>query len=399
MANTFLGMPDLGLMSSTELARTSPRWPTRCDPARRRRRHRVRQRPQRQRTVRELERAGAAAIQIEDQVIPKKCGHFAGKEVVSTEEMVGKLGRRSTPASDDDLYHRSHRRARHRRPRAGVRARRRLPRGGRRRLLRRGADLAGAARQSPARCRAARGEHGRGRAHAASCCREELDELGFAIALYANAAMRGAVRACARCSNTSPSTGTPVSAVDLMITWEERQALVRKPEFDALEARYAAKDEPPACETGPTERPGTARRPGPPGGTRPAALDVLVDDGRIAALSPPARGRARDARRVRPPSCPGSSTRTSTSAPTSRVPRTPEDVRPETAAAAAGGVTRPRLPHVRRAVRRRLPDRPRRDGGRRAVDFGFHFCIGTREQLEAVPATSPTSASAPSSSS
>ncbi|MCE4603814.1 MAG: isocitrate lyase/phosphoenolpyruvate mutase family protein, partial [Aeropyrum sp.] len=41
-----------------------------------------------ERTVRELERAGAAAIQIEDQVLPKKCGHLSGKSLVSVEDMV-----------------------------------------------------------------------------------------------------------------------------------------------------------------------------------------------------------------------------------------------------------------------------------------------------------------------
>ena len=44
-----------------------------------------------QRTVRELEEAGAAAIQIEDQVLPKKCGHLAGKSLVSPEDMVKKI--------------------------------------------------------------------------------------------------------------------------------------------------------------------------------------------------------------------------------------------------------------------------------------------------------------------
>lgn len=43
------------------------------------------------RTVRALERAGAAGIQIEDQVFPKKCGHFAGKDVIAREEMVQKI--------------------------------------------------------------------------------------------------------------------------------------------------------------------------------------------------------------------------------------------------------------------------------------------------------------------
>jgi 2-methylisocitrate lyase-like PEP mutase family enzyme len=43
------------------------------------------------RTVREYEKAGVAVIQLEDQVMPKKCGHMIGREVISTEEMVGKI--------------------------------------------------------------------------------------------------------------------------------------------------------------------------------------------------------------------------------------------------------------------------------------------------------------------
>ncbi|MDP6121346.1 MAG: isocitrate lyase/phosphoenolpyruvate mutase family protein [Rhodospirillales bacterium] len=43
------------------------------------------------RTVRTFERAGAAAIQLEDQVSPKRCGHLAGKALVTADEMVGKV--------------------------------------------------------------------------------------------------------------------------------------------------------------------------------------------------------------------------------------------------------------------------------------------------------------------
>ena len=43
------------------------------------------------RTVRELEAAGAAAIQIEDQVLPKRCGHLDGKTVISTDAFVEKI--------------------------------------------------------------------------------------------------------------------------------------------------------------------------------------------------------------------------------------------------------------------------------------------------------------------
>jgi methylisocitrate lyase len=44
-----------------------------------------------ERTVREIERAGASAVHIEDQIIPKKCGHLDGKRLVSPDEMVQKI--------------------------------------------------------------------------------------------------------------------------------------------------------------------------------------------------------------------------------------------------------------------------------------------------------------------
>lgn len=44
-----------------------------------------------QRTVRQMVQVGASALQLEDQVTPKRCGHLAGKELVSTAEMSGKI--------------------------------------------------------------------------------------------------------------------------------------------------------------------------------------------------------------------------------------------------------------------------------------------------------------------
>lgn len=44
-----------------------------------------------QRTVRVFERMGASALQLEDQRMPKRCGHLEGKSLVSTDEMVGKI--------------------------------------------------------------------------------------------------------------------------------------------------------------------------------------------------------------------------------------------------------------------------------------------------------------------
>ena len=42
-------------------------------------------------TVQEYERAGLAAIQLEDQTFPKKCGHYLGRQLVSVDEMEGKI--------------------------------------------------------------------------------------------------------------------------------------------------------------------------------------------------------------------------------------------------------------------------------------------------------------------
>jgi 2-methylisocitrate lyase-like PEP mutase family enzyme len=55
------------------------------------------------RTVKEFERAGVAAIQMEDQVSPKKCGHFNGKDVISKEEMVGKIKAALDARKDENL--------------------------------------------------------------------------------------------------------------------------------------------------------------------------------------------------------------------------------------------------------------------------------------------------------
>ena len=55
------------------------------------------------RTIQVLERAGADAIQIEDQVFPKRCGHFEGKEVIPAAEMVAKIKAAVDARTDPDL--------------------------------------------------------------------------------------------------------------------------------------------------------------------------------------------------------------------------------------------------------------------------------------------------------
>lgn len=92
IAYTKLGRPDIGLVSMSEVADTIGL---------------IRQRIETpiivdadngygnalnvQRTVKTFERAGASAIQLEDQTLPKRCGHLSDKSLVSTAEMVGKV--------------------------------------------------------------------------------------------------------------------------------------------------------------------------------------------------------------------------------------------------------------------------------------------------------------------
>ncbi len=92
IAYTRLGRPDIGLVSMSEVADTLALVSERVEA------------PvivdadtgygnalNVQRTVRLFERAGAAAIQLEDQTFPKRCGHLADKGVVTSREMVGKI--------------------------------------------------------------------------------------------------------------------------------------------------------------------------------------------------------------------------------------------------------------------------------------------------------------------
>ena len=56
-----------------------------------------------QRTVRSFERAGATAIQLEDQSFPKRCGHLDGKTLISKQEMVGKIKAALDARSHQDM--------------------------------------------------------------------------------------------------------------------------------------------------------------------------------------------------------------------------------------------------------------------------------------------------------
>ena len=92
IAYTRLGRPDIGLVSMTEvvdvlaLVRDRVDLPIIVDAD-----NGFGNALNVQRTVRSFERAGASAIQLEDQAMPKRCGHLAGKALISASEMVGKI--------------------------------------------------------------------------------------------------------------------------------------------------------------------------------------------------------------------------------------------------------------------------------------------------------------------
>jgi 2-methylisocitrate lyase-like PEP mutase family enzyme len=66
----------------------------------------------------------------------------------------------------------------------------------------------------------------------------ELAAMGFGMVLYANAALQGAIRGMTNALSHLSAHGELPERAELLATFAERQALVRKPEFDALEARY-----------------------------------------------------------------------------------------------------------------------------------------------------------------
>jgi 2-methylisocitrate lyase-like PEP mutase family enzyme len=195
-------------------------------------------------TVRTLERAGADAIQLEDQVMPKRCGHFDGKAVIPADEMIGKikaavdarqdaglLVMARTDACAVDGFEAAVERAR-RYGEAGadilfveaVRSTedmRRLPG-----LL-----------EKPQLMNIVIG----GKTPVVDA--KALGESGYAIVLYANAALQGALHGMTAALSQLRRDGRLDEDSGLVTGFAERQRLVRKDLFDALGERYGGSDQ------------------------------------------------------------------------------------------------------------------------------------------------------------
>jgi 2-methylisocitrate lyase-like PEP mutase family enzyme len=104
IANSFLGIPDNGLVTLSELTahvtaiREVFSGPLMVDAD-----TGFGNALNMRRTIQVLERAGSDAIQIEDQVFPKRCGHFEGKQVIPAAEMVAKIKAAVDARTDPDL--------------------------------------------------------------------------------------------------------------------------------------------------------------------------------------------------------------------------------------------------------------------------------------------------------
>ena len=239
IANTFLGAPDIGLVTLSELCmhvaaiRDAVSLPLVVDAD-----TGFGNAVSVGHTVRALERAGADAIQLEDQVAPKKCGHFEGKAVISCDEMVQKV-KAAVDARTDGLVIVARTDAR---AVEGLDAA--LERG--RAYLDAGADVIFIEAPSteeellslPRRLSA---PHVVNLVEGGKTPLLPVSALGeFRIALFANLSLQASMWAMQRVLGELKEHGAITPAMkDHIVDWRERQRLVRKPEFDALDDRFA----------------------------------------------------------------------------------------------------------------------------------------------------------------
>jgi len=193
------------------------------------------------RTIREFERAGVAGIQLEDQITPKRCGHFEGKEVIPAEEMVAKLRAARFARTDPEtvIVARTDAAATHgldealRRARAYAEA---------------GADAIFVEAPGSVEQMARITHDVAGIPHLANMVEggktpilpaATLSELGFSLALYANFPLRAAMHAVRQGLEHLHATGSSLGFEDRIVPWQERQAAVGLREVERLEHYFS----------------------------------------------------------------------------------------------------------------------------------------------------------------
>jgi 2-methylisocitrate lyase-like PEP mutase family enzyme len=241
VTNTFWGMPDLGFVSLTEIAqhtttiREAVDIPVLVDAETGfgnalNVRH----------TVRVLERAGADAIQLEDQTMPKKCGHFDYKSVICAEEMSGKIKAAVDARTRGDLLiiARSDALAVESFDATIERVQR---------YIEAGADVtfveasrsADEIREIPRRLSVPQVVNVVVGGKTPVLAQEELATMGYGLVLYANVALQGAIAGMQAALKQLKANGRMDEVSGMVASFAERQRLVKKPLLDELERRYA----------------------------------------------------------------------------------------------------------------------------------------------------------------
>ena len=190
-------------------------------------------------TVRTLERAGADCIQFEDQIAPKRCGHFAGKDVIPIDEAVNKIKAADDARQSADLlilartdacavlgFEAAIERA-HRFAEAGADI-----------LFVEAVTSVDEIRALPQRldCPQLMNMVVGGKTPIFSA--EDLGGMGYGLVLYANAALQGAVAGMQKALTVLQEAKRLEEDPELLISFAERQRLVGKPQWDALERLY-----------------------------------------------------------------------------------------------------------------------------------------------------------------
>jgi 2-methylisocitrate lyase-like PEP mutase family enzyme len=240
IANMYLGAPDIGLTTLTEIANhvsamaDAVALPLLVDadtgfgnPV------------NVVRTVKVLERAGAAGLQIEDQVFPKKCGHFEGKDIVPLEEMISKVKAAVDTRRDGDLQIVARTDAR---AILGLQAA--IDRAGA--MIEAGADVTFVEAPTSAE-ELAQIVRSLSAPQVANMVfggltpelgQQTLAELGFGCVLYANAALQAALKASSDVLAALKREGSLASVADQLASFDVRQEAVDKPRYDEFERRY-----------------------------------------------------------------------------------------------------------------------------------------------------------------
>jgi 2-methylisocitrate lyase-like PEP mutase family enzyme len=240
VANTYLGVPDIGLLSLTELAshvaaiRNAVDLPLLVDAD-----TGFGNAISVVHTVRTLERAGANAIMLEDQTFPKRCGHFEGKDVVPCAEMVTKIKAAVDARQDANLMILARTDARAVEGLQGA-----LDRANAYREA--GADFlfVEAPVDADEMARIPREVPG---AHVCNLVvggktpvlpREQLAAMGYAVVLYANVALQASLLAMQQALLHLRESGSSQGIEGQLMTFRERQQMVEAGHYNGLSQRY-----------------------------------------------------------------------------------------------------------------------------------------------------------------